>query len=120
MEPMVKRRNIFLTWLIWPFITLGIYHLVWWYKINSEARDAGIEVSPGVALLAILIGWIIIVPPFVSVFRTGSRIAEMQRRAGMAASCSGLIGLILSFFAGLHALYYQHELNRIWHHQTGA
>ncbi|MDR0342036.1 MAG: DUF4234 domain-containing protein, partial [Nocardiopsaceae bacterium] len=29
-----KTRNVFLVWLVWPFITLGIYHLVWWYKIN--------------------------------------------------------------------------------------
>ena len=24
-----------------PFITLGIYHLVWWYRINRELRDYG-------------------------------------------------------------------------------
>jgi Domain of unknown function (DUF4234) len=118
MEPMVKRRNIILTWLVWPLITLGIYHLVWWYKINREARDAGIEVSPGISVLALLLGWLIIVPPFVSIYRTGTRIAQMQRRAGMEPSCNGLIGLILSFFAGLHALYYQYELNRIWDHQN--
>ena len=41
-----KIRNIWLVWLVWPILTLGIYHLVWWYKINREARDfASIEVS---------------------------------------------------------------------------
>lgn len=70
-----KHRNILLVWLIWPLITLGIYSLVWYYKVNREARDFDrrIEVSPGLALLAVLIGWIIIVPPFVSVYRTGGR-----------------------------------------------
>ncbi|MBV9095118.1 MAG: DUF4234 domain-containing protein, partial [Streptosporangiaceae bacterium] len=29
-----KTRNIFLVWLVWPLITLGIYSLVWYYKIN--------------------------------------------------------------------------------------
>ena len=24
-----------------PFVTLGIYHLVWWYRINREMRDYG-------------------------------------------------------------------------------
>ena len=24
-----------------PIITLGIYHLVWWYRINRELRDYG-------------------------------------------------------------------------------
>ena len=111
-----KTRNIWLVWLIWPLITLGIYHFVWWYKINREARDfdEGIAVEPVLSLLAILIGWIIIVPPFVSVYRTGERIGTMQRDAGMDRSCNGWLGLVLSFFAGLHSLYYQYELNLIW------
>jgi hypothetical protein len=62
---MGKSRNIFLVWFVWPLITLGIYHLVWWYKINREARDldAGIEVSPAVSVVAITIGALIVVPP---------------------------------------------------------
>jgi Domain of unknown function (DUF4234) len=24
-----------------PIVTLGIYHLVWWYRINRELRDYG-------------------------------------------------------------------------------
>jgi hypothetical protein len=111
-----KTRNIWLTWLIWPLITLGIYHFVWYYKINREARDfdENIDVKPGLSLLAVLIGWIIIIPPFVSIYRTGERIAQMQEDAGMERSCNGWIGLVLSFFAGLYSLYYQYELNRIW------
>jgi Domain of unknown function (DUF4234) len=111
-----KHRNIFLVWLIWPLITLGIYHFVWWYKINREARDfdENITVAPAVSVLAILIGWVIIIPPFVSIYQTGTRIGQMQEDAGMDRSCNGWIGLVLSFFAGLHALYYQYELNRIW------
>lgn len=111
-----KTRNIWLIWLIWPLITLGIYHFVWYYKINREARDfdENIDVEPGLSVLAILIGWIIIVPPFVSIYRSGERIAQMQEDAGMERSCNGWIGLVLSFFAGLYSLYYQYELNRIW------
>jgi uncharacterized protein DUF4234 len=112
-----KRRNPFLVWLVWPVLTLGIYHLVWWYKINREARDSGIDVEPVLALLAILIGWIIIVPPFISVYRTGERIAQMQAKALGRPSCNGWIGLILSFFFNLQSLYYQIELNRIWDQQ---
>lgn len=111
-----KHRNIFLVWLVWPFITLGIYHLVWWYKVNREARDFGIVVDPFISLLALLIGWIIIIPPFVSIYRTGQRIGAMQRAAGMAPTCSGVIGVILAFVFGLYSLYYQHELNRLWDH----
>ncbi|PZS37122.1 MAG: hypothetical protein DLM62_20890 [Pseudonocardiales bacterium] len=111
-----KTRNIWLTWLVWPILTLGIYHFVWYYKINREARDFDekIAVEPALSLLAVLIGWIIIVPPFVSIYRTGERIAQMQEDAGMERSCNGWLGLVLSFFASLHSLYYQYELNRIW------
>ncbi len=111
-----KTRNIWLTWLVWPILTLGIYHLVWYYKINREARDFDekIDVQPTLSLLAVLIGWVIIVPPFVSIYRTGERIAQMQEDAGMERSCNGWLGLVLSFFFSLHALYYQSELNRIW------
>lgn len=110
-----KIRNIFLVWLVWPILTLGIYHLVWWYKINREARDFGrIEVSPGISVVAITLGAIIIVPPFVSIYRTGERIGRMQAAAGLPVSCSGIIGLIASFFLGLHTLYYQYELNKTW------
>lgn len=111
-----KHRNILLVWFVWPLITLGIYAFVWYYKVNREARDFDrrIDVRPGIALLAVTLGWLIIVPPFVSIYRTGDRIAAMQRAAGMSSSCSGVIGVILTFFAGLQSLYYQHELNQIW------
>jgi uncharacterized membrane protein len=113
-----KTRNIFLVWLVWPLITLGIYHFIWYYKINREARDFDqrIEVNPTLSLLAVLIGWIIIVPPFVSIYRTGDRIARMQAAAGLPATCSGVLGLVLSFVFSLQALYYQAELNKIWAH----
>ena len=101
---MGKIRNIWLVWLVWPFITLGIYHLVWWYKINREARDldAYIEVSPAIAVVAITLGALIIVPPWVSIFNTGDRIGKMQAAVGVPSSCSGVLGLIASFFVGLY------------------
>ncbi len=68
-------------------------------------------------MMAVLIGWLIIVPPYISIFRTGERVARMQDSANRQPSCNGWIGLILSFFFGLHALYYQIELNRIWDHR---
>jgi hypothetical protein len=111
-----KTRNIFLVWLVWPLITLGIYHLVWYYKVNREARefDERIDVRPGMAVVAIALGWILIVPPFVSVYNTGERIARMQRAAGMQPTCNPWIGLILVFVLSLHPLYYQQEMNRVW------
>ncbi|WP_216093866.1 DUF4234 domain-containing protein [Streptomyces abyssalis] len=113
---MGKTRNVFLVWLVWPLITLGVYHLVWYFKVNREAHslDERIEVNPWLSVLAIALGWVLIVPPFVSVYRTGRRIGQMQRSAGTEPTCNGWIGLALVFVFHLTPLYYQSELNRIW------
>jgi hypothetical protein len=111
-----KYRNPVLVWLVWPLITLGIYHLYWWYKINDEARrlDPSIDVNPLISLLALFPGGIIIVPPFVSVYRTGDRIRAMQRAAGQTPDVLPILGLLGVIFFGLYALYYQISLNGIW------
>jgi heme/copper-type cytochrome/quinol oxidase subunit 2 len=113
-----KTRNIWLVWLVWPLITLGIYYYVWWYKINSEARDFDPEtkVEPIISVLAVTLGAIIIVPPFVSTWRVGNRIAQMQRSAGIEPTCQAWIGFVLMFVFSLQSLYYQAELNKIWAH----
>jgi Na+/proline symporter len=112
--PLPKRRNVLAVWLGLPIITLGIYSYVWYYKINRETKfSPHNEVSPGVAVIALLFGWILIVPPFISVYKTGKRIAEAQRVAGVGSSCSPVIGFILIFVFGLWTLYYQSEMNKI-------
>lgn len=113
-----KNRNVFLVWLVWPLITLGIYHLVWYYKVNREAKefDQRIVVDPVLSVVAISLGAVLVVPPFVSVYNTGARIARMQRSAGMEPTCNPWIGLVLVFVLSLHSLYYQQQLNEIWAH----
>ena len=66
------------------FLTLGIYYLVWYYKVNRELRDLGratdeetrLGRSPLTSLLAISVGWLILVPPFVSMYHTLRRVEE--------------------------------------------
>jgi hypothetical protein len=120
----VKIRNPFLVF-IWSLITFGIYYVVWYYKINRELRDAsGIEVSPVVAILAITIGWIIIVPPFISWYRTFDRIVTAQRAAGTRNEANPVIGVILYivavFFLPIEVIYAQDELNKIWRALSAA
>ena len=111
-----KHRNPVLVWLVWPLITLGVYHLYWWYKINDEARrlDPSIDVNPLLSLLALFPGGLIIVPPFVSVYRTGGRIRSMQEASGNPPSVLPIIGLLLMFVFSTYSLYYQITLNGIW------
>jgi hypothetical protein len=107
-----KRRNIVGVWLGLPLITFGIYHLVWYYKINTVLRDGGI--SPGISLLAITLGAFLILPPFVSVYQTGVRIQRMQERAALTSRIEPILGFLLTFVFGLHTLYMQSHLNQIW------
>jgi len=114
----VKVRNPFLVFL-WSLVTFGIYYVVWYYKVNRELRDAcGVEVSPVVSLLAITIGWWVIVPPFWSWYRTFERIVEGQRSAGVTSEASPVLGFILFviafFFLPVEVIYAQDELNKIW------
>jgi Ca2+/Na+ antiporter len=120
----VKIRNPFLVF-VWAFLTLGIYYVVWYYKINRELRDAcGIEVSPGVALLAIFPGALIIVPPFISWYRTFERIEQAQQRAGMQQRVSPVLGFILYviafFLLPVELIYAQDELNKLWRTRTAS
>jgi len=120
----VKIRNPFLVF-VWALITFGIYYLVWYYKINRELRDAaGTDVSPVVAVLAVTVGWIIIVPPFVSWWRTFTRIADAQRAAGLGSEANPMLGFILYivavFFLPVEVLYAQDELNALWRSRLAA
>lgn len=120
----VKIRSPILVF-VWSFVTFGIYYVVWYYKINRELRDAaGIAVSPGVALLAVTLGWIIIVPPFVSWYRTFERVAEAQRGAGLAQEASPVLGFILFvlavFLVPVEVVYAQDELNKLWRREAAA
>jgi len=118
----VKIRNPFLVF-VWSLVTLGIYYLVWYYKINRELRDAsGVNVSPIVAVLAVTVGWIVIVPPFVSWYRTFTRISDAQRGAGVTNEANPILGFILYvvgvFFLPVEVIYAQDELNKVWRGAT--
>lgn len=112
----MKQRNPLGVWLGLPLITLGISTLVWQYKIHSELgmfdrrRIVG---AVGPVLAWIFGGFTLMIWPLISTYNTGQTIAATQRSAGLPATCSGLLGLLLVFIFGTHTLYYQVELNKI-------
>lgn len=103
-------------WLGLPLITLGIYVFVWYYKVNNEARRylQDPSIRPGRSLLAITLGWLIIVPPYISIYRTAQRIQRMQANANVPDRAEPWIALLLTLVAGLYPLYLQIQLNKIW------
>ena len=82
----VKQRSLWAVALL-PFITLGIYNLVWWYKINRELRDYGqakghdLGQNPTNSVLAFFPGGLIVIPALVSLWRGTKRV---QAAAGVA------------------------------------
>jgi Domain of unknown function (DUF4234) len=69
-------------------ITLGIYHLFWYYFVNDELKDVGIakddqhlaQSSPAMSVVAVFpIVNYLIVPPLLSVFNYSKRIKRAQR-----------------------------------------
>jgi hypothetical protein len=108
-------------------ITLGIYYFFWWYFINREMRDLGrargadLGQSPGNSVLAITLGWIIIVPAIVSMWRTSDRIQRSQEVAGVDRGANGPIIFILLLLIGPVGVWYaQSELNKAWTAQASG
>jgi len=109
-----KRRN---PWGVFglSIVTLGVYYYVWWYKINNELSNYGITNNPTTALLAVLLGPAIIVPPFVSYYNTADRIRRAQEKANASERIIPVLGLLLFFVVTLFAApYYQSQLNKAW------
>ncbi len=111
-----KQRNVLGVWLGLPLITLGIYSLVWYFKVNNEARRylRDNSIHPWISLLAVTVGSALIIPPFFSVYKTCARVRRMQEQAGVAGRIEPVIGLVLIFVAGLHVMYIQSQLNGLW------
>ncbi len=105
-----------------PLITLGIYSYVWIYKANDEARRflRDDSIKPALSVLAFFPGAILIVPPFVAIYRLGQRIARMEEASGSPGRASGGLGILFIFVFSLYSLYYQSHLNALWDRYIGA
>src|SRR5829696_9104502 len=86
-EHRVKMRSPWAAALL-PIITLGVYHVVWWYRVNRELRDFGrakgydLGQNPTNSLLAVFPGALIIIPPLVSYWRGTKRVQGSMKMAG--------------------------------------
>src|SRR5690242_5359561 len=103
-----------------PFVTLGIYHLVWWYRINREMRDYGqakgydLGQNPTNSVLALFPGGLIIIPALITYWRGTKRVQGASSVAGQEP-LNGWIAIILYLLLSpaLWA-YIQISLNKVW------
>jgi uncharacterized protein DUF4234 len=110
------------------FITLGIYFLVWYYKVNKELATIGeahdseeCGTSPVTSLLAVTLGAFIIVPPFVSVYKTWARKRNAERLVGAPEGMEPGLGWLLSVLISPVGHYIlQSDMNKMLTHQAGA
>ena len=115
--------------VVWTVLTLGIYGAYWWYQVNREMRDLGradakadLGDSPGTSLLAVTLGALVIVPPFVSLYNGCKRVQAAQELAGIPERerLNGWIALtvvivgFLFVFIPLIVAFVQSELNKVW------
>jgi hypothetical protein len=115
----VKHRSPWAAALL-PIVTLGIYHLVWWYRVNRELRDFGrargydLGQNPTNSVLAVFPGGLIVVPALVSYWRGTKRI-QAAARVGGQEPLNGWIALVLFLvISPVLWAYMQSELNKLW------
>jgi hypothetical protein len=112
-------------------ITLGIYGVFWWYFINREMADLGqgmadlgqangvpeLGDNPILSVLAVTIGSLIIIPPFVSHWRTLKRIETAQNRVLGSNNISPILLFVLIFIPLVNLVVtplMQSNLNQVW------
>jgi hypothetical protein len=118
-EDRVKIRSPWAAALL-PIVTLGIYHFVWWYRINCELRDYGrarrydLGENPTNSLLALIPGGLIVVPALITYWRGTERVQGAARISGREP-VNGWIALILYVVLSIGFwAYLQASLNDVW------
>jgi len=96
------------------WITLGIYYLYWFYKVNEEAGILNDDdnAKPGVSLLAVTLGWFLIVPPFWSHWTTAKRVGKATGRPPHWSANLLCSILLLPFVSVIYVIWVQGKLNK--------
>lgn len=108
----MSKRNILL-WYVIGIITIGIGFIVWYYGLNKQAKQLADHKgwSPGLSVVAVTLGALIIIPAIVSHWRTWSRVREATGLDGLSAGlqfCMVFIPLVNIAYWG----YLQSKLNQ--------
>jgi hypothetical protein len=118
-EESVKVRNPWAVALL-PFVTFGIYHLVWWYRINKEMKAYGESLgydlgrNPTNSVLALFPGGLIIVPALVSYWRGTVRVQGTEALADREPINGFLVLVLWLIIQPAMWAYLQVSLNHVW------
>lgn len=111
-------------WGVWwlSYITLGIYYLVWYVKLNKEiARAAGPDVQ--VQTFGLWFSQCIPIAYWVSLAHTAERLNTAQHRNGTAPTTSAGMAILGTFWFISQTRYLQRRANALWlfmQHQQGG
>ena len=109
-------------------ITLGIYFFVWYFKVNKELAAIGrarntdeCGDNPTTSLLALIPGFLIIVPPYVSFYNANKRLNAAERLTSRPEGLSPVLMVVLYFLFSPIAVYLlQNNLNKVLEAQAGS
>ena len=104
-------------------ITIGIYFFFWYYKINDELRrfENDDTINPGRSLMAMIFGWLIIVPPFIAMYNTAKHVQKVEERLAIQPQLEPALTIVFMLLISIvNGLYIQEHLNRIWDRAVGA
>jgi len=97
--PKVRSRSA----IVWLVAIFGwFYASYWWYAINRDIERFGrfrqseeTGTSPTTSLIAVTIGWFLVIPPFISLHRGIKRLNAASRLAGRTEHLDpmGLVGI---------------------------
>ncbi len=98
-------------------ITLGVYFFYWYWKINDELRryTRDDSIDPTRSLMAMLFGWLIIVPPFIAMYNTAKHVQDVEQRLGLQPQLEPALTIALLLVVAIgNTVYIQEHQNRIW------
>ena len=108
-------------------VTLGIYGIFWYYYLNKELAEIGkarntdeLGTSPGTSVLAVTLGAFILVPPFVSVYKTWDRKCKAEAATGQVGMEAGLGFLLMIFISPIGMYILQSNFNKVLQIQAAS
>jgi hypothetical protein len=107
-------RNSVVEWLLAYFVPF--YNLYWFHRSNKEMQawsNGRIDYNATSSLLAITLGWFILVPPFVAWASYMGRIREAQRMAGLPQTANFWGSVGRSFLLLYSVKWHQDQFNEI-------